>query len=127
MRERLKGMAAPEERHVYRNKASSSIPTTLIRAGKAKKRESEGARERKGDLVLRRSEIAVDRGSLPLPALMIGDERMRERLKGMAAPEERHVYRNKASSSIPTTLIRAGKAKKGESPPASPTELFWRE
>jgi hypothetical protein len=52
---------------------------------------------------------------------------MRERLKGMAAPEERHVYRNKASSSIPTTLIRAGKAKKGESPPASPTELFWRE
>jgi hypothetical protein len=31
-----------------------------------------------------------------------------------SAPEERHVYRNKASSSIPNPLIRDGKAKKGE-------------
>jgi hypothetical protein len=46
---------------------------------------------------------------------------------GEGAPEERHVYRNKAPSSIPNPLIRDGKAKKGESPPASPTELFWRE
>jgi hypothetical protein len=91
------------------------------------KGKGERAKRRRGDLVLRRSEIAVDRGSLPLPALMIGDESLRERLKGIAAPEERHVYRNKAPSSIPNPLIRDGKAKKGESPPASPTELFWRE
>jgi hypothetical protein len=47
------------------------------------KGKGERAKRRRGDLVLRRSEIAVDRGSLPLPALMIGDESLRERLKGM--------------------------------------------